>query len=126
MSNTQKKVEHIVDVPIGLLRIYFRRGSKLKQKGFWKRLNSIPDYAAIIRAAKVRNVPIAKVKNSQMGYMDGDKVQIEGAEIANPLLPVYVELIGSREVLTAFCEAEWELLHGKQMFFSELHRWDLV
>jgi len=37
-------------------------------------------------------------------------------------MPVYVELVGPRDELMAFCEKEHELLRGKAMFFSEVYR----
>ena len=44
-------------------------------------------------------------------------------ELPNPMLPIYVELVGEREKLMEFCEAHHELLRGKVMFFSEVHKW---
>lgn len=126
MSEPKKKIEHVRDVPVGLLRIYFRQGAKMKHKGLWKRLNTPPDYLAIIRAAKRHEIPIGKVKGTMMGYLEGDPLQDNAGEAPNPRLPVYVELIGDRESLVKFCEAESELLHNKQLFFTELHRWELV
>lgn len=118
-----KRLDHVNDVPYGLLRIYFRRGARKKGKGLLGALGNKTEYEAVIEAAKAHGIPLGKAKHSHMGYVEEDAIHRDLGELPNPMLPVYVELVGEREMLMTFCEEAHELLRGKPMFFSEIHRW---
>ncbi|CAN5553801.1 hypothetical protein BH11ARM2_BH11ARM2_16300 [soil metagenome] len=115
--------EHVSDLPYGMLRIYFRRGERRKGKGLFG--GSVAEYEAVLDAAKAHGVPFGKAKHSHMGFAEEETIHRDMGELPNPMLPVYVELLGERDRLLSFCEAHRELLKGKAMFFSEIHRWEV-
>jgi PII-like signaling protein len=126
MTEKKKRLEHVSDISYGLLRIYFRRGSRRKRKGFLGALSTTPEYELVIKAAKEHGIPFGKAKHSHLGFAEDEQIQRDLGELPNPMLPVYVELVGEREMLMSFCEAEHELLKGKAMFFSEVHKWKVT
>jgi PII-like signaling protein len=117
------RLDHVNDVPYGLLRIYFRRGGVQRKKGLLAKLRPKTEYEAVIEAAKAHGIPFGKAKHSHMGYAEEEAIQRDMGDLPNPMLPVYVELVGEHDMLMAFCEEAHELLRGKPMFFSEIHRW---
>ena len=119
----KKKLEHLSDVPYGLLRIYFRKGDRPKGRGFFKSLSIEPEYESVIKAARSHGIPFGKAKHSHMGFAEEQQIHRDIGELPNQMLPIYVELVGEREKLMEFCELNHELLKGKAMFFSEVHRW---
>ena len=123
MSETKKRLEHVSDIPYGLLRIYFRGASRQKRKGLLAGFSTTPEYEEVIKAAQAHGIPFGKAKHSHMGYAEQEQIQRDLGELPNPMLPIYVELVGEREKLMEFCEAHHELLRGKVMFFSEVHKW---
>lgn len=122
MAESKKRLEHVNDVPHGLLRIYFRR-RRDRKRGIFGPLSAAPEYAAVIEAAKAHGIPFGKAKHSHMGYAEEEQIHRDLGELPNPMLPVYVELVGERDKLMDFCEKHHELLKGKTMFFSEVHKW---
>jgi len=122
----KKRLEHVSDIPYGLLRIYFSKGAKKKGKGFFGSLSSTPEYEAVIKAAQAHGIPFGKAKHSHMGYAEDEQIQRDLGELPNPMLPIYVELVGERDKLMDFCEEQHDLLKGKSMFFSEVHKWKVT
>ena len=126
MSEKTKRLEHVSDIPYGLLRIYFHKSARSKGKGILGSLSSTPEYEAVIKAAKVHGIPFGKAKHSHMGYAEEEQIHRDLGELPNPMLPVFVDLVGERDQLMEFCVVEHELLKGKSMFFTEVHRWKVT
>lgn len=63
------------------------------------------------------------VKHCVSGFMAKGRVEHDHFEYGNSRLPLYVELLGPREMLEAFCHTSAELLRGRFMVYKDIERW---
>jgi len=113
----------LVTKEIGMIRIYLQPREKTPGSGWF---NAKPLYRELVLQAKAAGIMNAVAHNTHFGYSSHGKVQDEGLEIPNPELTMWVELIGARDQLEAFCRTHGTLLQRKVMVYKHLERWDVV
>ena len=109
----------------GMLRIFMRAGERPKPRGLHDRIFGTPIYQRILREAKEFGLPHGAAKQCVYGFMDEERIHGPGVEHENGMLPLYVELIGTREALEGFCLHAAELLRGRTILFKEVESWSL-
>mgnify|MGYP002775300981 CR=1 FL=1 len=110
---------------IGLVRIYLKPNDRSPQatKSWW---NQTPLYRELVKAAKADGIMNATAHHTHFGYANHGSVHAEGAELANPELTMYVELICARPKLEQFCAKHAALLAKKVIVYKHLEHWTLA
>ena len=107
---------------IGLVRIYLKPNDRSPKatKSWW---NQTPLYRELVKAAKADGIMNATAHHTHFGYSNHGAVHQEGAELTNPELTMYVELICTRPKLEAFCARHVDLLAQKVIVYKHLEHW---
>jgi hypothetical protein len=118
--------EHCVSTEeIGQLSIYFTSGDKRAGSTLLGRLFPRPLYRDLIDAAQAEGLLNASAYDAQYGYSSRGKIQVPHAEVREPGLNMFVELVGSRQELEAFTVRHAQLLAGKTLVYKQLEHWQL-
>lgn len=109
---------------IGMVRIYLKPNDRSPKaaKSFW---NARPLYRELIHAAKADGIMNATAHHTHFGYANHGTMHQDGAELANPELTMYVELICARPKLEQFCARHAELLAKKVIIYKHIEHWTL-
>jgi hypothetical protein len=110
-------------IPYGQLHIFFRAGDKPKATSWRERLSHKPTYLRVLHEARRFGLTHGAVKHCVSGFMAKGHVEHDHFEHGNSRLPLYVELLGPRPTLEAFCQALAEPLRGRFMVYKDIERW---
>lgn len=110
---------------IGMVRIYLKPNDRSPEatKSFW---NARPLYRELIHAARADGIMNATAHHTHFGYSNHGAVHQDGAEVSNPELTMYVELICARPKLEQFCAKHAALLAKKVIIYKHLEHWTLM
>lgn len=114
-----------IDMPhVYSLRLYFRHGSKAPKglhQGWWRTL-FVPTLGVyLLREAKNFGIRQAILHRVFAGYMDGEALAYEGAEVSSPKMPQCVELLDAPDKLRAFAQRYATALQGVRIVYLQGH-----
>lgn len=121
---TMSKPHRVVSKEIGQLRIYLPQGETRHGMGL-RSLFGRPLYRELIELAKAEGILNATSHVTHHGYSNSGRVHSEGAEVTNPHLSVFVELIDHRDRLEAFCRQHADRLNGRVIVYKHMEHWEL-